>query len=86
MDCAEVFCRVSGITSIDGRVVMESLGSIGNIDVDVQEVMERVFTEDLVLLKENNLFMLLNFLLGLLFLEDILHIQGLQLHSIKHHS
>ena len=55
---------------MDGREVMDNLGSIGDI-----------LTEDLVLLKENNLLMLLNFLLGLLFLEDILHIQVLQHHS-----
>ena len=37
----------------------------------VQEVKERTFSEDLILLKVNNFFILLNFLLGLL--EGILH-------------
>ena len=88
IDCAEVFCmdnfRFSGVTLMDGQLVMDNLGSTGDIDVAVQEVIERTLEDDLILLKENNLLMLLNFLLGLLFLEGILHTTGIQLDNIWH--
>ena len=67
---------------MDGQSVMDNLGSTGDINVAGQEVKERTLEEDLILLKENNLLMLLNFLLGLLFLEGILHTTGIQLDNI----
>ena len=86
IDCAEVFCkdnfRFSGVTLMDGQSVMDNLGSTGDINVAGQEVKERTLEEDLILLKENNLLMLLNFLLGLLFLEGILQTTGIQLDNI----
>ena len=46
---------------MDGQSVMDNLGSTGDINVAGQEVKERTLEEDLILLKENNLLMLLNF-------------------------
>ena len=60
---ASGFFSSSGVTSRDGigKLVMDNLVSTGDIDVAMQEVMERTLTEDLILLQENNLLMLLNF-------------------------
>ena len=77
MDWTEVLANVSfgvvGMRLRDARLVMDSFGFVGKSEVVSHELMERILTVHLILLKENSLLMLLNCFAGLFGLECIVY-------------
>ena len=73
--CPSVFANVSfgvvGMRLRDARLVMDSFGFVGKSEVVSHELMERILTVHLILLKENSLLMLLNCFAGILDLKAL---------------